>query len=430
MKKIFLAGAALTALLFALVSCKTDAGTGGSSNVARFKVTYSAGTGGTLSVTLDGKNFVSGDSVEKDKVLVFTAKPEPGYKTVWAEGFVQDTANENKATITVTKDLNVTVNFTNKSFKVTYTVGSNGTVSATLYGNNFESGSSAANGATLIFTASPNSGYKTVWAEGFVQDTANENKATLTVTKETTVNVTFTKTIEYVKVSMSKLDAYLKNASNKPADDGVYYIEVTDIQAADLEGSFFAKKPSALGKILKDNGTKKVALKLPKEIPNLTYMTGCFYGCESLIKVPEIPNSVEDIHYCFFGCKNLIQAPNIPNGVEYMINSFYGCESLIQPPTVPNGLKGMSYCFYNCKSLTKAPNIPNGVKDISSCFANCSKITSVTLKCAVPAQNGSAFFNCTSLTDGSIKVPSAHLAAYKNAADSMRANKDWFAADN
>ena len=63
-------------------------------------------------------------------------------------------------------------------------------------------------------------------------------------------------------------------------------------------------KPSALGKILNDNPTKKVALKL-EEIPGLTDMSLCFSDCKSLTQAPVIPNGVTNMDDCFSGCKKI-----------------------------------------------------------------------------------------------------------------------------
>ena len=292
-----------------------------------------------------------------------------------------------------------------EKFKVTYSSDSNGVVSATLDGKSFFSGGSVEKGKVLVFTAISRFGYQAVWGADFTQDTSNKNKATITVTKETTVKVSFSKIDEYVKVRFSDLNAYLANSANMPAVDGCYYIEVTDIQAADLKGA--VGDPSALGEILKDNGTKKFSLKLPKEVPGLTNMQYCFSGCENLTQAPAIPSGVTDMYGCFAGCTNLTQAPAIPSGVTDMSECFARCENLVQAPAIPSGVTNMGYCFYGC-----------------------SKITSVTLKCAVPSQNGSAFSYCSSLTAGSIKVPRVHFDAYKAAAYGMGADPEWFTAED
>lgn len=107
MKKIFMSVAAVAAIMFALSSCKTEV----SSDAQLFKVTYEAVGHGSVSATFNGDTFNSGDTVESGKSIVFSATPEANYKTVWPEGMVQDSVDANKATIKVTKETNIAVNF-------------------------------------------------------------------------------------------------------------------------------------------------------------------------------------------------------------------------------------------------------------------------------------------------------------------------------
>lgn len=107
MKRIFMSVAAVATIMFALSSCKTEV----SSDAQLFKVTYEAVGHGSVSATFNGDTFNSGDSVESGKSVVFSATPEANYKTVWPEGMVQDSVDANKATIKVTKETNIAVNF-------------------------------------------------------------------------------------------------------------------------------------------------------------------------------------------------------------------------------------------------------------------------------------------------------------------------------
>ena len=163
------------------------------------------------------------------------------------------------------------------------------------------------------------------------------------------------------------MDNYLKNQS--PASDGIYYIEVTGLQAANLKGDPDNGKPSPLGKILIANRTKKVALKFGGGITGLTDMSYCFHECESLVQAPEIPESVTDMKRCFQDCGKLTKAPPaIPKGVTNMEGCFYGCESLMQAPAIPANaaVTTMESCFQNCVKLTQGPEIPASVKKMSS----------------------------------------------------------------
>ncbi|MGP1428379.1 MAG: leucine-rich repeat domain-containing protein, partial [Treponema sp.] len=310
------------------------------------------------------------------------------------------------------------------------------------------------------FTATPASGYKvdkwTITVGAFEAGTGTDGSTTakVKISADTKVNVSF-KTAMYTEVPFgangADLDNHLKNTA--PHTDGIHYIKVTGLTAADLKGDdSYHKKPSALGKILNDNPTKKVALKL-SEVSGLTDMSYCFYGCKSLTQAPAIPSGVTDMSNCFYGCESLTQAPAIPSGVTDMRNCFenckrltqapvipstvtnmcccfFRCTSLTQAPVIPSGVTDMSYCFRDCKSLTQAPAIPSGVTDMRNCFYGCEKITAVTLKCNYNEYRfGSAFSGCEKLSAGSIKVPAGQLQTYKDNADKMGTEPDRFVAE-
>lgn len=264
----------------------------------------------------------------------------------------------------------------------------------------------------------------------------------------------------YVAVPFGELDSYLKI---KASATGVNYIEVTRLTAADLKGSYNSNirtfEPSKLGKILKDNRTKKVALKLGGRIEGLTDMSYCFKGCESLVQAPEIPAGVTNIADCFSLCTSLTQVPTIPASVTEIKSCFFRCTSLTrapvilasitdmrscfrdctnltQVPTIPDGVTDMRTCFYNCTSLKQAPEIPVSVTTMALCFSGCTKLEKAVLKCNYnPAEMygrpafKDAFFGCTSLMKGSITVPKGQLLIYANNADTMGANAEWFASN-
>jgi len=93
------------ALLFA--SCNTDV----SGDPGIYTVSYSIKGKGTVIVKLEGKTFVSGNTVENGRVLEFTANPGLGYRVVWRPEFVVSPSNKNKASLTVTKEMNVLIGF-------------------------------------------------------------------------------------------------------------------------------------------------------------------------------------------------------------------------------------------------------------------------------------------------------------------------------
>ena len=252
----------------------------------------------------------------------------------------------------------------------------------------------------------------------------------------------------YTPVSYDNLSDHL--TKTQPASDGIYYIEVTGLTESDVKGDYDSASP--LGQILNSNRRKKVALKFGT-MPNVTYMSSCFNGCTSLVQVsdipegvaymsncfsgctsltsvPNIPDGVKRMERCFSGCTSLTSVPNIPDGVKNMIGCFYGCTKLERVPNLPNSVTYMASCFYGCIKLEHVPNIPNSVTDMRWCFFGCTSLTSVTLKCEyLDGRFGDAFSGCSGLSAGRIKVPADSLDDYKDNADKMDAQKDWFAKD-
>ena len=372
-----------------------------------------------------------------------------------------------------------------ETFTVEMKAGEHGTLSANPV---IPAGGKVAKDTVITFTAAPASGYKvekwTISGGTFESGTGTEGSTTakVKITANTKVNVSFISSMYAIVpfgANGAGLDNHLKNTA--PHTDGIYYIKVTGLTAADLKGDSDSRKPSPLGKILNDNPTKKVALKLSEvsgltdmsacfvncksltqapEIPNgvtnmqdcflfctsltqapvipssVTNMIGCFAICESLIQAPVIPSSVTNMIGCFAGCKSLIQAPVIPSGVTNMQACFAVCESLTQAPVIPSNVTNMYQCFFGCTSLTQAPEIPSKVTNMHSCFEGCKNITAVTLKCNYNSEqiNGfpafkDAFKDCEKLTAGSIKVPAGQVQTYKDNAGIMGTTADRFVAE-
>ena len=263
---------------------------------------------------------------------------------------------------------------------ITMSVGANGSITANPI---IPAGGKVAKDAEITFTATANPGYRVdTWTitGGTIQAGGQQGNTTakVKVTANTTVNVTFTP-IVYTPVSYDNLSNHLTDT--QPETNGIYYIEITGLTATAVKGNYDSTSP--LGQILNSNRQKKVALKFGT-MPNVTYMIGCFNGCTNLVQVSNIPDSITDMSSCFNGCTN----------------------------------------------LTSVPNIPNSVKDMSWCFVNCTSLTSVTLKCEyLDGKFNHAFRGCSRLSVGSIKVPEDSLDDYKDNADKMKAEAEWFAKD-
>ena len=199
---------------------------------------------------------------------------------------------------------------------------------------------------------------------------------------------------EYTPVAYDKLAEYLANTASATK---INKIEVTGLKAEHLKGTY--PNPSPLGQILKDNPTKKVALKLPKTVEGLTDMSSCFQQCTNLVQVRNIPDGVTNMNNCFTECSSLTEAPAIPPSVQDITQCFNRCSSLVKAPAIPQGVTNMQNCFYDCTNLKEVPAIPANVTDMLSCFEGCTSLTEAPVLPANVTNIARCFANCTSLVE-------------------------------
>ena len=202
-----------------------------------------------------------------------------------------------------------------------------------------------------------------------------------------------------MEVRYNRLAYYLTTSTHAVVVNGIYRFKIIgDIPLEHLQGQYF-NYPGKLAQTINTSG-KKVALILPDSIPGLGGMYQCFYGCEYLVSLENIPSGVTSIKGCFHGCKNLTKAPVIPDSVNDMEHCFDGCTALTQAPTIHPGVTNMKWCFQDCKALISAPVIPQGVTDIYSCFQGCENLTQVPNIPSSVTGMGQCFKYCAALTDG------------------------------
>ena len=323
--------------------------------------------------------------------------------------------------------------------KVTFSVEgtpANGELKAMAGSTEITSGKKVPYGTTVTFTATVTAAehYVDEWtikggsfkAGGKDGDTT----ATVQITGETEVKVTFSR---YKSIAFGTDGADLAEYLNTgtAAGDGIYYIKVTGLTAEHLKGeaTHSPYRPSPLGKILNDNGTKKVALKFGK-LPAVTNMEGCFRDCKGLTEAPVLPAGVTNMKSCFRDCKGLTEAPVLPASVTNLRDCFYNCEGLTQAPEIPesvtnmescfNGCKNltqispfpanakvtnMNGCFSECESLTQVPALPASVTDITNCFRKCKNLTQAPEIPASVTQMSGCFYECVKLTQAPSTIP-------------------------
>ena len=217
---------------------------------------------------------------------------------------------------------------------------------------------------------------------------------------------------KYIDVRYNKLADYLSSShASSYAVEGINYIKITGtIPPEDLRSKYFKR----MGKLAQtiQNSHKNVALILPDRIPGLGGMYQCFYECEYLVSLENIPLGVTGIPECFKGCKNLTKAPVIPDSVDNMEECFQSCEALKEAPAIPSGVTAIKSCFNGCKELTKAPVLPSGVTDIYACFAGCEKLTKAPAIPSGVTNIEHCFQGCKALTQGP-DIPSSVYNMYQ-----------------
>ena len=289
--------------------------------------------------------------VEQYKTLTFTATPNEGYEVEWT-GAAPDSADKNKAMLTVTADAVVTATFKKpgnsaevQNYHVALSSGNNGTLIAD---TPLPADGMVAAGSTLTFTATPDSVYEVEAWTGAVANPSDSTKATLTVTAHTTVSVTFKE--KQANIALLNIDAggYLKGVIDKDALVGDLIIpdtvtSISDYAFADCQGL--------------------TSVTIPNGVTSIGQYT--FYDCLNLTHIT-IPDSVTEIEQlAFIGCSGLISI-TIPNGVTSIGDrAFEGCRRLTNI-ILPSSLTSIqSETFKDCKNLTNI-TIPSSVTIIQS----------------------------------------------------------------
>ena len=169
----------------------------------KYTVTFNVdGEGGSLIAKIGETEIKSGNEVENDKTLTFTAKPEAGFKVKgWMLDGTAINGTNDSYQLKIKKAVIVTVSFEKLppgTFAVNFGVdGSNGTLNATVEGKEITNGSGVQKDTTIIFTAKPTDNFVVEkWAiEGgsFVSGTGTDGNSTakIKVTATVTVKVRF-----------------------------------------------------------------------------------------------------------------------------------------------------------------------------------------------------------------------------------------------
>ena len=112
---------------------------------------------------------------------------------------------------------------------------------------------------------------------------------------------------------------------------------------------------------------KIIEIKL-KGIKNVINMECMFWGCTSLLSLPDISkwntSNVTNMEYMFDECSSLLSLPDISkwntSNITNMNFLFYGCSSLLSLPDISkwdtNKVNDMRFMFYGCSLLLSLPD--------------------------------------------------------------------------
>ena len=431
-------------------------------------VTMAAGANGGISaepaLPADGM-------VNENTIITFTASPDSASYTVdaWTitGGHLESggQAGSSTAMVKITGPVTVAVSFKLKP-PTTYTVsfgvaGTNGTISATYKadGTAFTSGTAVAENTVLVFTASPDTGYKVEkWTVNGTAVPGNiTNTYEHTVTEAADIRVSFVSSVtipdnftlsngaEYKVVDKAQRHVIMTKRENDPVGS-VYTVAVTveysgitytltgfsgecvsefrnlsSLEAFALSGE--TAFLSVDGGVLFDKAKTKL-IRYPKGKIGTSYMVPAsvtvlgeysFEGNDTLtaIALPTGLTTIED--GALYGCHEL-KTVNIPSTLTSIGDAFLGY-SKVEDVKIPESITFLDYMFlYNCTKL-KTLELPSTLTGTgTNLCVNCTALQSVTCKAVTPPPLKYAAFKNVVLAGVTLKVPSASVSAYESAA--------------
>ena len=130
-----------------------------------------------------------------------------------------------------------------------------------------------------------------------------------------------------------------------------------------------------------------------KGILNITDMSNMFFGCSSLLSLPDISrmniSNITNLSGIFRECSSLSSLPNISrwniSNATNLSGMFRGCSSLSSLPDISkwntSKITSMTGLFYGCSSLLSLPDISKwntiNVTNMSGMFRECSLLSSL-----------------------------------------------------
>ena len=240
-------------------------------------VTFSAGANGSLSATVDGTPINSGDAVALGKNVVFTATPNAGYGvaewTLNGNPIVGNTSN-NYTITNIQAGSNVTVSF-GALYTVNFSAGANGSIAATVDGSPITSGASVLEGKDVVFTATPNAGYRVAqWTLNSTPISGNtSNNYTLTnLQANANVVVTFEAIPTYtVTFSAGSNGSIAATVDGSPITSGASVLEGKNVVfTATPNADFRVAEWTLNGNVVSGNNTNNFTIENLQAAANVT----------------------------------------------------------------------------------------------------------------------------------------------------------------
>ena len=434
-------------------------------------VTMSAGANGSISAE---PALPAGGMVNENTTIVFTASPDSASYTVdaWTitggQLLAGGQAGSSRAMVKITEPVTVAVSFKLKP-PTTYTVifgvdgtPPNGTISATYKadGTAFTSGTAVAENIVLVFTASPDTGYKvekwTVNGTAVPGNTSNTYEHT--VTEAATIQVSFISSVEipgnftlangaeYKVTDKEQKHVIMTKRENDPVGtvytvavtveySGITYTltgfsgfcisrfgHVTSLTAFALSGeSAFLSVDG--GVLFNKAKTKLIHYPSGKDGTSYTVPDGItvlgaysFYYSKKLTSVV-LPTGLTTIEeYALSACDNL-QTVNLPSTLTSIEMGLLSYCNKVEHVVLPEGITELPRdTLYQCNGL-KTVEVPSTLLTTGWAFCyECTALQSVTCKRATPPALGDYAFKGVTLSGVTLKVPAASVSAYEGAA--------------
>ena len=316
-----------------------------------------------------------------------------------------------------------------RSFTITFNTSAHGSLKAELNGKEFKSGSKAVEGSVITFIATPEKDYKVTKWSGASADASDKNKASLTVTKDEKVSVTFGFNVELTELRLpgtGKAESphfnfqYLHGQTVELTVKGSRFdlsafniddlkITVKDAGGAD-KGTLGAKTKKSATEI-----TVQYTFSSGTDVPNLETLTVEAKLFDAVLKETFLPAAIDGTILKRWNKDSAITEVKIPSYITAIsapgtpVGAFSHCVN-ITGVTVPDSVTTLGRAaFLGCTNLAGI-TLPSGLTEIGiETFSGCSKLTHITIPENVTLIDQEAFANCNRLTNITIPNRVTHI---------------------